>query len=377
MPAPTAPISIAFCVTDLDPGGAERALVQLATRIDRSRFVPAVFCLGPPAPLVGALEAAAIRTICLGATRATDWGVLVRLYRELRSYRPQIVQTFLFHANLAGRVAGRLAGARHVVSGIRVAERRARWHLWLDRLTNRLVDVNVCVSRGVAQFSLREGGLPAAKTIVIPNGVDVEAFANAPPADLQQFGIPPGAQVVLSVGRLDAQKGIPTLLAAVAPLTSRFEALHVLLVGEGPQRAELEHAIRDRGLAQRVHPAGWRSDVPHLMRAATCLALPSHWEGMPNVVLEAMAAGLPVVASRVEGTDELIVAGATGLLVAPGAADELSVALITLLSEPSRAAAMGHAGQERARREFSWEQMVHSYENLFLRLSASKGGRAT
>src|SRR5262249_1411394 len=156
VPASTGPIRVALCITDLDAGGAERALVQLARGLDRRRFLPAVFCLGPRAALVGPLEASGICTVCLGARRPTDLGALVRLYRELRRFGPQVVQTFLFHANIAGRLAGRLAGAKHIISGIRVAERRARWPLWLDRLTNRLVDVNVCVSQGVARFSMTD-----------------------------------------------------------------------------------------------------------------------------------------------------------------------------------------------------------------------------
>jgi starch synthase (maltosyl-transferring) len=178
--------------------------------------------------------------------------------------------------------------------------------------------------------------------------------------------------VVLSVGRLDPQKGLLTLLAAAPDLVSQFPDVHFLIVGEGPQRSELERTIQHKNLAGRVHLAGWRSDVPQLMGAAFCLALPSIWEGMPNVVLEAMAAGLPIVCSNVEGSEELVISGQTGLVFASGAPDELASSLRTLLADGAYASAMGRAAQERVRREFSWERMVAAYEDLYMRLVASR-----
>src|SRR5262249_49760711 len=138
-------VRIAFCITDLDPGGAERALAQLVTRLDRGRWDPAVFCLSSGGALADALKRAAGPGVCLGARRSQPVRVLWRLARELRRFRPEILQTFLFHANLAGRIAARMAGVRHVVSGIRVAEKRSPVPLWLDRWTNKLVRLNVCV----------------------------------------------------------------------------------------------------------------------------------------------------------------------------------------------------------------------------------------
>jgi len=362
------PTRIAFCITDLDPGGAERALVHLVTRLDRTRWEPAVFCLSGPGALVEPLERARVPVTCFGARGKRDWKVLFRLRRELKNFRPQILQTFLFHANFLGRIAAALAGVPHCVSGIRVAERRSRWPLWLDRLTNRLVDTNVCVSRAVADFSASEAGLATSKLEVIPNGVDVDAFAGAAPVERSSLGLPAEARIVLSVGRLDPQKGLTYLIDAAVGLASRFPDVHFVFVGNGPQRRELEGRVASLKLTGRMHFLGWRPDVPGILTLATCLVLPSLWEGMPNVVLEAMAAGLPVVATRVEGVAELVVPGETGILVAARSASELTEGLSQVLSAPERARQMGAAGQERVKALFSWEKMTELYDALYRRL---------
>jgi glycosyltransferase involved in cell wall biosynthesis len=365
-----ATVRIAFCITDLDPGGAERALVQLVTRLDRARWEPAVFCLAGRGALADELSAAGVPVVCLGASHWTGVGAVWRLCRELRRFRPTLLQTFLFHANLAGRLAGRLAGVLTIVSGIRVAEKRSRVYLWLDRWTNWLVATNVCVSQAVADFSIAEGGLSRRKIVVIHNGVDVARFAGARPAELSALGIPERSRTLLTIGRLDRQKGLLDLIEAAGVVVQKHPDAHFLLVGEGPERAALERAVRERGLAARVHFAGWRADVPELLSAGCALVLTSHWEGLPNVILEAMAAGMPVVASRVEGTAELVIDGQTGRLVPSRSPELLAAALEALLNDSQGAAAMGRAGRERAAAEFTWEATVARYDALYRSLGS-------
>ncbi len=371
MPPPS-PTRLAFCITDLDAGGAESALVQLATRLDRSRWEPRVYCLSGPGELVAPLEDADIPVTCLDAGSARQLGAVLRLRRELRAYRPAIVQTFLFHANLAGRIAARLAGVEHVVSGIRVAERRGRWPLRLDRWTNRLVERNVCVSEAVRKFSEEQGGLPAAKSVVIPNAVDVDHYASVEPADLWEFGITDRARTILFVGRLTPQKSPLTLLQAAEQLFPLYENLHLLFVGEGALLAELKAWVAERNLERNVHFAGRRNDVPALMRSTFCLVLPSLWEGMPNVVLEAMAAGLPVVASRVEGVEELIEDGRTGLLVSPRSDDELASALTGLLDDPEFASRLGMKAQVNSQSRLTWDEVARKYDALYRELLGAR-----
>ena len=359
------PVRIAFCITDLDPGGAEQALVRLVRGLDRGRWEPAVFCLDGHGALADELTADGIGVECLGANHWSNILVVLRLARELRRFQPAILQTFLFHANLAGRIAAQWAGISKVVCGIRVAEKRSRVPLWLDCWTSRLVTTNVCVSQAVADFSISHARLQPEKVVVIPNGVDVRRFADARPANLQSLGIPAGSRTFLTVGRLDFQKGLPDLVEAAALVVPRFSEVHFLLVGEGPDRAAIERLISEKGLAGRMHLAGWRPDIPELLAAGFGLVLSSHWEGMPNVLLEAMAAGLPVVATQVEGTSELVIDGQTGVLVPAKTPPALADGIKRLLADPASAKALGAAGRDRVTAEFSWERMVAQYEKLY------------
>ena len=363
------PIRLAFCITDLDPGGAERALVNLVTRLDRSRWQPFVVSLSGSGTLVEELAQADVPVTCLGARNSRNLlilpGLVRRLRRRLREVKPALLQTFLFHANVVGRIAGRLAGVPTIVSGIRVAEKRSRIPLWLDRATQWMVDHHVCVSRDVANFSIERGGLRADKIKVIPNGVDVNRFAHAAPADLSEFGIPADSTTIIFVGRLDEQKGPFILLAAVKQLLESQRNVHVLLVGEGPLRGRLETWVRDHGFGEKIHLIGWRADVSALLKASEILVLPSRWEGMPNVVLEAMAAGLAVVASEVEGTTEIIRNHQTGILVPPESPQDLSTILFLLLNDPKQVSSLGLAAQESVTKDFAIETMVSGYDAFY------------
>ncbi len=365
MSSTSKPIRLAFCVTDLDPGGAEKALVRVVTGLDRSRWEPRVYCLGASGSLVNDLANADVPITCFGVRRRWDLSVALKLTRELRRFRPALLQTWLYHANMAGRIAAWLAGVPRVVSGIRVAERRGRARLWIDRLTRGLVDHHVCVSRSVAEFSMKRSRLPSAKTSVIYNGVDVDRFANATPCDLAAFDIPHGSQTVLFVGRLDRQKGPFVLLEACGELFKRFQDTHLLFAGDGPLRSSLERAVKDAGLAGRVHFLGARDDVPELMRASTCLALPSRWEGLPNVILEAMAAGLPVISTDVDGSVELIEDGKTGLLVPAESPSALVTAIERILIEPDRVNRMVDAAQHMATERFAWRNTIDAFDALY------------
>lgn len=363
---------IAFCITELDAGGAEQAMVELVTRLDRNRWSPHVACLGPRGILAVELERHSIPVACFGARGAGSISVVWRLAQWLSRVKPVLLQTWLYHANIAGRMAARMAGVAPVVAGIRVAEKRSRWRLRIDRWTNRFVARHVCVSQSVANFSIREGGLPAQRVVVIPNGVDAQRFAHASPADLLPLGISPQAPTVLFVGRLDPQKNPALLVEAAARIIPRRGDVHFVLAGEGPLRESLQQSITEKGLTANVHLTGRRSDVPQLLKASSCLALTSDWEGMPNVVLEAMASGRPVVATDVEGVSEVVSSGVHGLLVPRGSVDSFVGALEQLLDDPDAAERLGIAAQQHVSSCFTWDEMARRYEQLYEELVAAQ-----
>lgn len=364
------PIRIAFCITDLDPGGAERALVQLVMRLDRKRFDPDVICLSPPGQLVDTLRAANVRVTCLNARRCWDVTVVWRLFRLFKKLRPAILQTFLFHANLAGRVAAWLARVPHVVSGIRVAEKRRNGYLLLDRITEWMVEIHVCVSEAVREHSFQNGRLNPRKLIVIPNGVDYLTFSAAEPIDLSPWNIEPADQTWVTVGRLDPQKGPWDLLNAVEKLHSTYPRLKLLWAGRGPLQTEMQQWIDDHRLDDTIHLIGWQDNIPGLLKAADGFVLCSRWEGMPNVVLEAMAAGLPVISTNVEGVAEIIDDGTTGWIVKPG--EDFPGRWEVILQDPEALASIAAAGQDKVRRQFSWDVMAAKYMGLYESLHDSR-----
>ncbi|MAT15210.1 MAG: glycosyltransferase [Planctomyces sp.] len=367
-PPTNTPKRVLFLITDLDPGGAERALVELVTRLDRTRWAPTVVCLQGEGELMEPLRKAGIPVKGLGATSFRDSPRAVRhVRRQLNQFQPELVCTYLYHANMIGRLAAATVRPRpRVFSGIRVAEKRSRTRFWMDRATDFLVTRHFCVSQDVATFSHETGGLPISKLHVLPNGVDVTRFDAAPPCDWSEFGFPPGARVLLYVGRLDEQKGVQDLLTATIPLLTQLPDLRLVLAGEGPLRGELEQRIDMERLDDQIRLPGRRQDVPSLMRGATLLVHASHWEGAPNVVLEAMAARLPIVCTAAEGTGELLRDGQFGKRVPIGDMDAFRRAVQELLESPTEREKLAEAAYEHVSKEFTWEATVANWEAVVL-----------
>ena len=367
-------LSIALCIGQLEPGGAERCLTQLAVGLDPRRFAPVVYCLGrPPAAPKGLLyeqlRAAGIETHFLGVR--SSWRLLagvLRLSSALRNQHPTILQTFLFRANVVGAMAARLAGVPHVVASVRVADPRSRLRLFIERFLTRKVERYVCVSRNVADYCRAIAKLPAQKLVVIPNGVDVQRFSNLPPASLAEWGIAPGGRALCVVGRLDRQKNIQWLLTEARELLTALPRHDLLIVGDGPQRRKLERYCQELDLSGRVHFTGWRPDVPRIMAACDLLILPSSWEGMPNVLLEAMAAGRPVVATDVEGVRQVLGSLAPQQVLPSQEGHLLRERITAILGNPQLATRLGQENRSRVEHEYSAQAMVAAYEQLYLTL---------
>jgi len=362
-------VRIAFCITELGVGGAERCFTELVTRLDRREFEPSVYCLsGPPQrgepSLVGEFERAGLNVHFLGGRRIGDFPRVVRtLTAELRREQPELLQTFLFHANVVGALAARRAGVRRVIAGIRVAEPRLS-HLWIQRFAARSVERFVCVSQSVADYH-RAGGLSAERLVVIPNGIDVNRYAQARAADVTTLGVPAGQRLWTFIGRFEPQKGACGLVRFAPQCLSRAPQYDLLMVGRGRQERKLHSMCRELGIADRVHFAGWRADIPAILRASDLLVLPSEWEGMPNVVLEAMAAGLPVVARDVEGVREVL-GPESAAQVVPARNPQLFIeAVVTMLNQPRLRSEIGGRNQRRAREVFTFARMVDAYASLF------------
>jgi len=365
-PRPDAPVPIALTITDLDVGGAERALTSLVTALDRRRWAPSVVNLSDEGELADTIRAAGVPVASLGLGRRRPGLAVARLARALRAIRPELIQSFLFHANVLTHLAAPLVGRPWVLGGLRVAEHQKRWHLMLDRLTARLGCGSVCVSEGVRKFSVEQGGLEPGRLTVIPNAVDPSRFDAAKPTPRAELGLADDVFLALTVGRLDVQKGLPDLLDAVELVGDGPTPWRLAIVGDGPLRGWLADQVAARpALTGRVVLLGRRDDVPSLMRSADLLVHAAHWEGMANVILEAMAAGLPVVSTAVEGAEELVAPGRTGRLVPPRDPSALAGALSEVLSDPESVRRFGRAGRLFVESEFATARMVDRYDRLW------------
>lgn len=368
----TDPIRLALVITELEVGGAENCLANLAAGLDRQRFAPQVYSLAPrPAAgrdaLVRRLEQANVPTHFLGLR--SKWQVLrgvSRLAQMLARQDAEIVQAFLFHANVVGSLAARRAHAKALCLGIRVADPHRMRH-WVERFAGRAADRVVCVSASVRDFCRDVARFPAEKLLVVPNGVELERFANVPPLTADELGIAAGRKLLLFVGRLDRQKGLDWLLPGLPALLDELGTHDLLVAGDGPARDELVELAGGDG---RIHFLGRRDDVPRLLATADLLLLPSRYEGMPNVVLEAMAAGRPVVATQAEGVLELLGAGARSQTAARGDLPGFLGRIRELAGSAALAADLGKANRERAATAFSLAAMARAYEDLYGELAS-------
>ena len=363
------PLRIALVITELEVGGAEQVLVRLATGLDRTRFTPVVYSLAPLPEagdqLVRTLAAAGIKVHSLGARRWWHFPAAVRQLKQLlQQQRPQLAQLFLFHANVVGMLAARQAKVPHVLMGVRVAD-PSWWRGRLERTLASRASGVVCVSRAAADFCRQKHKFPAGKLIVIPNGIDIEHINRTTPCDTASLGIRAGGKLLTFIGRLNRQKDPGWLMRIAQAALPQLPDHELVIAGQGPLRRELEQSIAASPLAARIHLVGWRSDASSILAASELLLLTSQHEGMPNVVLEAMALGKPVMASRVEGVVELLGPAANDQTVAWRDTETFVQKLVALARDRVRCEQLGRANQIRAREKFAIGRMVADYAQLY------------
>ena len=358
--------TILYLITATNAGGTEKALWELVRRLDTGRFTAHVCSLKKPGVFGPRLAAACAGLHSLGLPESGGLRAAlnflpacVGLSRLARRVQPAIIHSFLFRANICGRLAGRLAGAPIVISSLRVTEAGSLPH-FVDRMTAGMVDRYTAVSEAVRREAITRTGISPEKIVTIYNGIDcpnLSAAACAPGA--------PGIFTIALFGRFHRQKGHAVLLQALKLLAGQGPLVRVFLFGEGPDEGALKKMAAEFGIADRVRFMGVVDNPMEAMAGMDAIVLPSLWEGMPNAVLEAMAAGKPVVASRIAGMDELVRDGVTGLLCAPGNPDELAGALLSLARDRQRSRAMGEAGRCLAKEKFSIAATVAATVGLY------------
>jgi glycosyltransferase involved in cell wall biosynthesis len=362
---------VAYLIETAGRGGAEVALTHLVRHLDRDRYA-VVAGVGGAGWLADELRALGADVHFLPAADGTvfSWRTAQALLRLLRAQRPDVLHTFLFQMNAYGSLAGRLLGIP-VVTSIRSKHyelaRKHRLLAW--QLMARLSDRVTANSADLRDTFCRHARVPRHRVTVIPNGVDAQRFGGAQrrAAIRQQLDIPPTAPVIGAVGRTHPVKGHRFLVEAMARIAPRWPQARLLLVGDKvePEFTALARIVSARGLGERVIFTGARDDVADLLGAMDVFALPSLSEGMSNALLEAMAAGLPVVATAVGGNPEVLAHGELGVLVPPGAPGELADAIAGILRDYSVARALGERARAYVAQWYDWRQMANRYSLLY------------
>jgi glycosyltransferase involved in cell wall biosynthesis len=251
-----------------------------------------------------------------------------------------------------------------VLCEIQTVEVERRWHLWVDRFTHRDCRFTIGNSTSVIEHLTKFARIPHDRIRLVQGGIDVDRIRLAPIANRRGFSFRDETPVVFWAGRLDRVKGLPVLIRAFSGLTRKTPA-HLLLAGDGPLRTSLERLVDKLGIASMIRLLGSRSDVPSLLKMADLFVFPSRTEGLPNALLEAMAAARPIVATDVAGNRDLIAHGRTGYLVPYGDTHALEEAMRELLTNRTLANRLGNQAFEEADRNWRIELTFDRYESLY------------
>ena len=360
---------ILFVSTSTTVGGAEKTLFALATLLDHRRFqVSGVVSLKPEGHYARRLAEQGVRTETLGLTRAPRPSDAKRLAEIFERERPDVVHAVMYQAIQLARMAKkRSSWPFKLVASPRVNYRsRSLMTLLVDRWLKDRDDLLIAECEASRRFLLRRLGYKPAKVITIRNGVDLAGW---PPSKIdrqkKRMELRLGAADVLvgAIGRLDRQKGFSTLIEAMARLKSA--PLRCVILGDGPEHARLQALIRRHHLERTTWLLGEKGDIPSWLSAFDLYCLPSLWEGLPNSLLEAMALGLPVAASAVDGVPEAVTSGKDGILVPPAKPAALASALKMLCDDPAQRASFGAAAKATVSERFTLRRMIAEYERAY------------
>lgn len=348
-------------------------MVLLAKGLPRDRFQVEVAALSRLGPLEAELRDAGVRVTAIGKRFKVDPIALIGLARFLKANAFDVVQTWIFAANTYGRVAARMAGAPVVVvAEMAVDLWKGRADRYVDRWLSTWCDRLVGNSHAVVAF-YEQLGVPKDRLTMIYSGAAAMEHAAADPAVRAELGFEAEAPLILFAGRLALQKRVDDLLKALDLLQTVQPNARTVIAGDGPLRDRLEQTSHAYHLDHHVKFLGHREDVPRLMAASDLIVLPSAYEGLPNVLLEAMQLSKPVVATAAPGTTEVVIDGQTGLLVPVGNPPLLARAMRDVIRDPALARRLGEAGRARVEAEFRAETMITQFAELYEQLARSKG----
>jgi L-malate glycosyltransferase len=374
VPSPSDPIRVVYCIDNMQTGGTELNAVRTAERLDRKRFALSVVCLQETGPLMERYAAAGIRVDTFSMKSLLGLDAVrhgLRMARLFKDEGVEVVHSHDAYTSVYATFWARLAGVRGIIAS------RRSWHsphlqgriLRANRIAYRLAHRVVGNSPSVSRLVETEDGVPTSRVVTIPNFLDPKSFepieSDVRTKLLGEVGVPDGSFIVGIVARLSAVKDHATLLRAIATLRSRIPDLRLLIVGDGPERANLVAQAKALSISDIVHFAGERAQSPNWHALFDVSVLCSTSEAFPNSILEAMAASRPVVATDVGGNPDAIHQGSTGLLVPHSDAERLADAIARLHGDPALRAKLGSAAREAAATGYSATAVIRQVESLY------------
>ena len=373
---------ILYVIDNLEFGGGERGFAQLAGGL-KDRYEIRFACQ-PGGPLGERLRELGVAIRPVDFRRRVSPASIGRLLAILRAEGIDLVHSMGARADFSARIAARLAGTPVVVSTIAMfvggydipPGRRLLYRAGIQ-LSERFCNGFIAVSEAIKHALVHDHRIPREKVVRIYNGVEPELFRAEGPDGLRlrrELGLDPEAPLVGTVGRLVYQKAQDVFLRAASTVAHSVPAAQFLIVGEGPLRSSLERLVAQLGL-RRCHFAGFRADIPRVLSIMDIFALPSILEGLPRVLLEALALARPVVATRIDGVTEVVQHGVTGLLVAPGEPTALAGAILSLLMDQALAGQLGLAGRKLVEERFTVSRAVDEVDRFYATLLERKGTR--
>ncbi|MEA2725016.1 MAG: hypothetical protein QOH59_2787 [Gemmatimonadales bacterium] len=364
--------------TSMGMGGADKQILSAAGEMQARGHEVLIVSLTRLGPMGLEAQSAGIPTQSLEMRRGLpDPRGLARLVRIVRTWRPDVLHSHMLHANLMARVLRLLAPVPALVSTIHSINEGGRLQRASYRWTNRLADHMTIVSEAAADRFITRGVIPKELLSVVPNGVDTDHFRQVPAGARESIRRSLGLDhefVWLAVGRFETAKDYPNMLRAFAKVREQRPGAVLLLAGRGSLQADTETLARELKLGDGVRFLGVRQDVSELMSAADGYVMSSAWEGMPIVLLEAAAAGLPIVATRVGGNPEVVVDDEGGFLVPPRDPEALGAAMLRLMALPdAERRSMGERGREHVEESYGLSRVVDRWLEVYRRVLERKG----
>ncbi len=371
---------ILYVFAALPVGGAEQVLVTELEGLDKNLFAPMVCVISEKGPVGELIEGMGLPVVPLLRMKKNqfDYNIIWELKNLMLRERPSIVHTHLYDGGKYGRIAARMAkvpGIVHTAHNVYV-KRRTKYHL-INRILSSFTDRIIAVSKAVKESLVRYDRINREKIQVIYNGIDLSKFGGPLTKNevRVELGIKPDEYVIGVIARLEEQKGHRYLLEALSHIPEHLASLKILIVGDGQLRSALEAETKKRALSSNVFFLGTRKPITPILKALDLFLLPSLWEGFSMAILEAMAAGIPVIATMVGGAGEVITSGKDGRLIPPGDAQSLAEAIKDALLHKDKYLEMARIGRERVGQNFSQDKHMEALQTLYLQILTEKGVR--